>query len=104
MIHPTEVQLLRIEADGELVFHVYTARRASRPERRAELALRVLLPLLRPRLRREIDVLVHELAVVERDELAVRVGAPPWSSRDLERFFAAPPTRPSLVDGRSDAR
>lgn len=97
VIHPTEVQLVRVERGGELVFHVYDHEERVAPGAAGELRCEYHFLSFGSRLRREIVVSIEELAVHERATLPVRAGTPPWGRRDLARWFDAPPTRPSLA-------
>jgi len=96
VVHPTEVQLLRVEADGSLVFHAYDREeriaagpppsRESAPPR-GSFGCRYFFLSYGSCLRREIAIVVHEVFVVERASLASKRGEPPWGSRELERWF-----------------
>jgi hypothetical protein len=95
VIHPTEVQLARVEPSGALVFHVYDHEVRVLPEEPTTFHCSYHFLSFGNRLRREIEVEVHELSVADRAQLPLREGSPGWTPRELERWFAAPPARPS---------
>jgi hypothetical protein len=88
VVHPTEVQLTRIEPDGALVFHVYSREeRVSPGEPARVLSCGYYFLSFGQRLRREIDLTVHEVLAVSRSQLSERKGRACWSCRELERWF-----------------
>ncbi|MBI3724577.1 hypothetical protein HY251_11575 [bacterium] len=94
VIHPTEIQLLRLESDGSLVFHAYDheeriVRISSRePQRPRSFKCSYFFLSYGNCLRRAIEIVVHELYVLERTRLAVKPGKAPWGPLELERWFA----------------
>jgi hypothetical protein len=96
VIHPTEVQLARVERGGALAFHAYDREERIEPGEARAFACEYHFLSFGNRLRREIRVSVHEVLIAERAKLAVRSGKPPWTARDLERWFSSPPSRPTL--------
>lgn len=87
VIHPTEVQLVRIEKSGALVFHAYDRDERAEPDRAHSFTCRYHFLSFGQRLRREIDVDVHEVLVHDRSRLARRPGKPRWGQREVARWF-----------------
>jgi len=90
VIHPTEIQLLRVERSGALVFHAYDHEETVLPGRPLRFACRYHFLSFGQRLRREIEISVHEVLVVDRSMLSVGAGKPRWGCREVGRWFAIP--------------
>ena len=89
VVHPTEVQLTRLERTGALVYHVYDREERVEPGRTHRFTCRYHFLSFGQRLRREIEILVHDVALVERAGLASRTGRPRWGPCELERWFSS---------------
>jgi hypothetical protein len=90
VIHPTEIQLTGVERDGTLRLHVYD-HLVRMPPGRPE-SVQVLYHFLSygNRMRRLIQVDVHEIVCVPRASLRCHVGAVEWKASDLGRWFGLP--------------
>jgi len=88
VVHPTEVQLVRVERSGALAFHVYDHEERALPGRPLRFSCRYHFLSFGHRLRREIDVTVHDVILADRAELTARTGKPRWGAREVERWFA----------------
>lgn len=88
VIHPSEVQLTGIGADGALSIHAYDRRERLAPGTRG-VTLRVVYQFLSwgERLERSIELRLHDLRVVPRAQ--VRLAAPPmpWGKEELGRWL-----------------
>jgi hypothetical protein len=87
VIHPTEVQLLRVERSGALVFHAYDREERALPGEERRFRCRYHFLSFGQRLRREIEIAVHEVLVTERGRCAVKPGRPRWSAREVGLWF-----------------
>lgn len=88
VVHPTEVQLLRAERSGALAFHAYDHEERAMPGTPLRFACRYHFLSFGQRLRREIEVTVHEVLHRDRTRVAARSGRPRWGSREVDRWFA----------------
>jgi hypothetical protein len=88
IIHPTEVQLLRVERSGALIFHVYDREERVEAGTSREFSCRYYFLSFGQRLRREIDITVHDVLRADRTKLLARPGKPRWGAREVERWFA----------------
>jgi hypothetical protein len=88
VVHPTEVQLLRIERSGALVFHAYDREETAKPGAPHDFSCRYHFLYYGQRLRREIAIRVHDVLLADRSTVAARVGKPRWGCREIERWFA----------------
>jgi hypothetical protein len=88
VIHPTEVQLLRVERSGALVFHAYDHEERAAPGRPHRFLCRYHFLSFGQRLKREIEISVHEVILAERERLALKPGKPRWGRREIARWFA----------------
>jgi hypothetical protein len=87
VIHPSEIQLERIEADGSLVFHAYDHEEIAKAGRASWFELTYYFLSYGSRLRREIRIAVHEVEVVDRQKLEVRPGPAPWGKTEFGRWL-----------------
>lgn len=87
VIHPTEVQLTRLEADGAIGLHLYdrTVRVAPGERRRFEVSYCFLS--YGSRLRRTIALDVEEIGIVARPALDVHNHPAPWGAVELSRWL-----------------
>lgn len=87
VVHPTEVQLTRLERDGAIGLHLYdrTVRVAPGERRRFELGYCFLS--YGSRLRRTISLDVEEIGTVARAALDVHNQPAPWGARELGRWL-----------------
>jgi len=91
VIHPTEVQLLRVERSGALVFHAYDHEERALPGREHRFACRYHFLSFGQRLRREIEITVHEVVLAKLESVDRRDGRPRWGSREVARWFGTRP-------------
>lgn len=87
VIHPTEVQLLRAERSGALVFHAYDHEETAAPGRPHRFSCRYHFLSFGQRLRRVIDIAVHDVILADRTRVTARRGKPRWGSREVARWF-----------------
>jgi hypothetical protein len=90
VVHPTEVQLVRVERSGALVFHVYDHEERVEAGTTRSFGCRYYFLSFGQRLRREIDLVVHDVIRADRTKLLARAGKPRWGAREVERWFAIP--------------
>ncbi len=86
-IHPTEVQMKRIEGDGTLTMNVYGRDLRIRPGERPVMGCRYYFLHFGSRYMRAIDLKVHDLWVTDRSSLAYEAEQPRWSMSDLDRWL-----------------
>lgn len=93
VIHPTEVQLVRVEEDGSLGLHVYDRVERVTPGQRRRLAVSYWFLSYGARLHRTIDLDVDEVGTVARTSVQVHNQPAPWGASELGRWLgtAAPP-------------
>lgn len=91
VIHPTEVQLTGLDAEGGLIFHVYDHTERILPDQ-APARLKVDYHFLSygNRMRREIEIQLHEIQVFPRDMLELHRSDAPWGPMELARWFGLP--------------
>lgn len=91
VLHPTEVQLTGIEADGTLLVHAYDHQERFPPG--AARAVRLVYQFLSwgERLERTIELRVEAVRTVSRAALTVRAGPMPWGPRELARWLGVDP-------------
>jgi hypothetical protein len=90
VIHPTEVQLLRLEDDGALVFHAYDREERIAPSSQPRaFSCSYYFLSSGQRQHREIDVTVEDLRVVSRGALRTTERALPWGTRELAWWLSA---------------
>jgi hypothetical protein len=87
VLHPTEVQLVALEADGALGVHVYDHVERVAPGRGAELRVDYHFLSYGSRMQRRIAIEVHEVECVPRVEVDLVRGQVPWGARELARWF-----------------
>lgn len=86
-VHPTEIQLVGIEADGSVVFHLYDRRDTVRPGETAEFQVSYYYLRYGMRYRRQLDLNVHGVWQVPRSHVT-RGTTDDWvGPEDLERLF-----------------
>ncbi|MCO5166874.1 MAG: hypothetical protein M9894_10970 [Planctomycetes bacterium] len=87
VIHPTEVQLVRVEADGAVGLHVYDRTERVGPGERRRLDLAYCFLSYGSRLRRTIVLDVEEAGTVARTRVDVHNQPAPWGVADLGRWL-----------------
>lgn len=87
VIHPTEVQLTAIEADGALLVHAYDRRVRVEPGSRGSTRLVYQFLSWGERLERTIELSIHEVRVEPRAALTLRPPPMPWGPRELGRWL-----------------
>lgn len=95
VIHPTEVQLVRVEEDGALGLHVYDRVERVAPGTRRRLSVSYWFLSYGTRLHRSIDLDVDEVGTVARSSVQVHNQPAPWTASELSRWLgtAEPPPR-----------
>lgn len=94
VIHPTEVQLTRVEADGALGLHLYDHVERVAPGARRRFHVSYCFLSYGSRLQRAIELDVDEVGTVARARVEVHNQAAPWGRDELGRWLdvaAAPP-------------
>lgn len=88
VIHPSEVQLTGIAADGALSIHAYDRRERLAPGSRG-VSIRVVYQFLSwgERLERTIELLLHDLRSIPRAELRLAAPPMPWGKEELGRWL-----------------
>ncbi len=94
VIHPTEIQLTRVDADGELGLHVYDRHERVRPGTRRRLRVSYCFLSYGSRLQREIELDVDDVSTVARSAIHVHNQAAPWGPSELERWLDVAPPPP----------
>jgi hypothetical protein len=87
LIHPTEVQLVRVEEDGSLGLHVYDRVERVPPGQRRRLSVSYWFLSYGTRLHRTIDLDVEEVGTVARASVQVHNRAAPWGVSELGRWL-----------------
>ncbi|MCW8141491.1 MAG: hypothetical protein KIT58_21520 [Planctomycetota bacterium] len=87
LIHPTEVQLVQVDADGALGLHVYDRTERVAPGERRRLELAYCFLSYGSRLRRTIAVDVEEVGTVARTSVDVHNQPAPWGVTELGRWL-----------------
>lgn len=87
VIHPTEVQLTRIERDGALGLHLYDRTVRVAPGERPRFELGYCFLSYGSRLRRTIALDLDEIGTVARATLDVHNQPAPWGARELSRWL-----------------
>ncbi|MGH7297889.1 MAG: hypothetical protein ACRELB_23315, partial [Polyangiaceae bacterium] len=87
MIHPTELQLTGVEADGSLHLFLYDHAALARPGETLRFDVRYHWMQMGKRLRRELRLAIRAVANVARDRLTRTGSALPWTARHLERWL-----------------
>jgi hypothetical protein len=90
VIHPTEVQLTGVEADGSLRFHVYDRVVRMSPGRPERIDLLYHFLSYGNRMSRVIEIEVHEIACVDRADIRYHSEAAKWKATELGRWFGLP--------------
>lgn len=94
VIHPTEIQLTRVEADGALGLHLYDHHERVAPGTRRRLRVSYCFLSYGARLQRWIELDVDEVSTVARAVVQVHNQAAPWGPSELGRWFDVAPPPP----------
>jgi len=86
-IHPSEVQLLKVETDGRVELLLFDRQEETGPGDRPLWQCEYYFLYFGSRYRRRIEVQIHDVAVWNRDELHYRDRQPKWSVDDLGRWL-----------------
>ncbi|RME72369.1 MAG: hypothetical protein D6776_08870 [Planctomycetota bacterium] len=87
MIHPSEVQIVGLRPDGALRLWVYDRTVDVRPGERPVFSLTYYFLSMGQRLERQLEVQIHDLALVPRRRVRA-LGAPiPWTGEHLRRWL-----------------
>lgn len=99
VVHPSEVQLTQLGADGGLGLHVYDRLVWFPPGRSGRVELCYYFLSSGNRMRRRITLDLHELETVARSEVLVHHGPAPWRGVELGRWFGLPTLAPPSRTG-----
>ena len=91
VIHPTEVQLVRLEADGAIGIHAYDRLVRVRPGHTARVELVYYFLSYGNRLRRAIVLDVLDVVTMPRSELSPPERHAPWGPAELARWLGVAP-------------
>ncbi len=94
VIHPTEVQLTRVDADGGLGLHLYDRHERVAPGTRRRFHVSYCFLSYGSRLQRHIELDVDEVSTVARAEVQVHNQAAPWGPSELGRWLDVAPPPP----------
>ena len=87
MIHPSEIQITRIAADGSLTFYLYDRLEALRPGQTRAWPVSYYFLSMGHRHSRELNLRIHSLTVVPRDQLTLSPEPIEWTGEDLDRWL-----------------
>jgi hypothetical protein len=95
VVHPTEVQLTGVEADGTLRFHAYDRILRFAPGERGLIDVAYHFLSYGNRMRRTLEIDLHRIVCVPRDRLEMQLGSSDWKAAELARWFGLPETTAS---------
>lgn len=87
VIHPTEVQLVGVDAEGRPLVHAYDALRLLEAGSPQPLSLSYYFLSYGNRMHRTIHVRIHETEVVPADKLSMEDRPFPWGKEEFARWF-----------------